>query len=128
MIRSKDFRQKVTYVAIVCSWLRSMHYPAFHRPKPMVASTFACVFSCDLIFTSKIFRLPDTPLTTLFALPMARRTSNSFDDNLASSSLFPGLPPDVSSSPAVVVTKNLWMLLVPATTPILPSPRSRLHA
>ena len=39
-----------------------MRYPAFHRPDAMVALRCACVFSCHLIFTSKFFRLPDTPL------------------------------------------------------------------
>ena len=43
-------------------------------------------FLLCLIFRPKFFELPDTPLATLFALPMDNRTINSFD-NRASSSL-----------------------------------------
>ena len=52
----------------------------------MLASRCDWGFSCDLIFRPKFFGLPDTPLATLFALPMDHRTTNSFD-NRASSSL-----------------------------------------
>ena len=83
IVRSKDVRQKVASVAIICSWTGSMRYPAFHRPNAMIASRCACVFSCELIFT---LGCPTHRWLTLFALPMDRRTRNSFD-NIASSSV-----------------------------------------
>ena len=52
MVRSKDFRQKVAFVAIVCS-LDAIH------ALPCLPSRCACVFSCDLIFASKFLVLPD---------------------------------------------------------------------
>ena len=72
MIRRRSFRQKVASVSIACSWTRSMRCPAFHRPKAMLTSRCAWVFSCDMIFTPKFFGLPDTPVAHFFfALPMA---------------------------------------------------------
>ena len=62
-----------------------MRYPAFHRPNAMLATRCACVFSCDLIFTSKFSRLPDTPLAHSFCIADGW-TSISFD-NVASSSV-----------------------------------------
>ena len=52
----------------------------------MLASRCDWVFSYDFIFSPKFFGLPDTPLATLFALPMDHRATNSFG-NRASSSL-----------------------------------------
>ena len=52
----------------------------------MLASRCEWVFSCDLIFTLKIFGLPDTPLAHSFYIADGSRTTNSFD-NMASSSL-----------------------------------------
>ena len=60
-----------------------MRYPAFHRPNAMIASRCAGVFSCELIL---ILGCPTHRWLTLFALPMDRRTRNSFD-NMASSSV-----------------------------------------
>ena len=68
IIRSKHFLQKVASVAIACSWTRSMLWPAFHRPNAMLASRCDWVFSCDLIFTPKFFRLPDTLLAHSFCI------------------------------------------------------------
>ena len=84
MVRSKDVRQKVASVAIICSWTGSIRYPAFHRPNSMIASRCACVFSCELIFTSKLFGLPDTSLAHSFCITDG--SPNSFD-NMDSSSL-----------------------------------------
>ena len=65
MIRRRSFRQKVASVSIACSWTRSVRCHAFHRPKAMLTSRCAWVFSCDMIFT------PHRWPTFLFALPMA---------------------------------------------------------
>ena len=62
MIRRNSFRQKVASVSIACSWTRSVRCTAFHRPKAMLASRFAWVFSCYMIFTPKFFGFPDTPM------------------------------------------------------------------
>ena len=79
MIRRNSFRQKVTSVSIACSWTRSVRCPAFHRPKAMLVSRCAWVFSCYMIFTPKFFGLPDTPVAHSFCITDGRRTSNSFD-------------------------------------------------
>ena len=42
-------------------------------------------FLLCLIFRPKFFELLDTPLATLFALPMDNRTTNSFDNRDSSS-------------------------------------------
>ena len=76
MIRKKSFRQKVASVSIACS--RSVRCPAFHRPKAMLASRCSWVFSCDMIFTPKFFRLPDTPVAHSFCITDGRRTTNRF--------------------------------------------------
>ena len=68
MIRWKSFRQKVASVSIPCSWTRSVRCPAFHRPKAMLASRCAWVFSCDMIFTPKFFGLPDTQVAHSFCI------------------------------------------------------------
>ena len=85
----------------------------------MLASRCDWVFSCDLIFSPKFFGLSDTPLATIFALPMDHRTTNSFD-NRASSSLarsrviavlFP-LPKNVHGS--VFFQENAYVAIVAA--------------
>ena len=60
MIRRRSFRQKVASVSSACSWTRSVRCHAFHRPKAMLTSRCAWVFSCDMIFTPKSLGLPDT--------------------------------------------------------------------
>ena len=80
MVRSKDFRQKVASVAIICSWTGSMRYPAFHRPNAMIASrshAFSRV-SWSLLRSCSVARHIVGPL--FFSLLMARRTSNIFDN------------------------------------------------
>ena len=79
MIRRRSFRQKVASVSIACSWTRSVRCPAFHRPKAMLTSRCAWVFSCYMIFTPKFFGLPDSPVAPVFELPMAAEQPTSFD-------------------------------------------------
>ena len=91
IIRSKYFLQKVASVAIACSWMQPMLWPAFHRPNAMLASRCDWVFSCDLIFTPKFFGLPCTPLAHSFCIADGTRgqwiTEQLTSLTMASSSL-----------------------------------------
>ena len=107
-ILSKDFRQEVASVAIAWSWTWSMRCPAFHRPNAMLASRCAWVFSCDFDLHSEVLRVARHTVDPLFiALPMDSRNHPAWQYSIQFNLFIqPGLPSEVSSSSAVVVSKN----------------------
>ncbi len=114
-ILSKDFRQEVAYVAIAWSWTRSMRCPAFHRPNAMLTSRWVWVFSCDFDLHSEVLRVARHTVDTQFLHCRWIAETTQLDNIQFNLFIQPGLPSEVSSSSAVVVSKKLWLLLVPAT-------------
>ena len=70
MVRSKDFRQRPPLSRLSVRG-RHQYFAPPSIAKAMIASSkgaCACVFSCDLIFTSKLFGLSDTSLAHSFCI------------------------------------------------------------